>query len=942
MSSTNQRPTATAREPALIERDADLGVLSAALAGAQGGDGGLVVIEGPPGIGKSALLHAARAEATTRGVRSLCARGGELERAFPYGVARQLLERPARAGGEQLLSGAAALARAPLGLDDGTQATDSELSGAHGLYWLVCNLADQAPVVVVVDDAHWADESSLQFLIYLVRRLEGLPVAVLLAVRSGHHGDLVAELTAGPDARLLAPRQLSLAASARLVAAAFEGRAAAARFISVCHQVSGGNPFLLKELLQALAQDGIDPDETGAERAAALSPDAVRRSVLLRMRRLPPQVSALARAVAILGEDVELRHAAQLAGSDPAAASGAADQLAALHVLAPGRPLNMMHPLIGQTIRSDLPAAERAALHRGAARVLIDDGASADRVAPHLLLSEPLGEAWVQRTLRQAAYLALRRGAMETAARWLRRALAEGVAAHRPALLRQLGEAEWVAARDPAAAIEHLREAFALAEGDERRGHVALSLGNALAMTGDAPGAVELLARARHQCAGADPDTLLALEAVEALWLLETPLGAGRSWKALERHTALRGDTVGERRMLSQLALLRWRSGTAAEAAEFARRALAGTWAPGSSVEDLTEYLQACWLLATADEPQAVAEALRSIERLAFASSPITAGALAVNWGARAGLTGDLGECESQFRAALDSGALPILLKPAAYSGLAATLAERGDVDGAERALLQSHVGEHLPVAIMLTPAFSSRALVRQAQGRLEEALADFFEHGRRDAACGCANPAYPWRLGAAQCLVALGDPDQARALSDEHMVHARRWGTHSALGIALRGQALLEQGPKRIELLQDAIAQLARSPARLDHAHALVDLGVALRVAGRRAAATETLRDGLDRARRCGAVMLVQHAHAELITVGARPRRLQFSGAESLTATERRTASLAAQGMGNTEIAQALFVTRSTVEKHLSRAFTKLGVHSREQLGAALSPAES
>jgi DNA-binding CsgD family transcriptional regulator len=168
------------------------------------------------------------------------------------------------------------------------------------------------------------------------------------------------------------------------------------------------------------------------------------------------------------------------------------------------------------------------------------------------------------------------------------------------------------------------------------------------------------------------------------------------------------------------------------------------------------------------------------------------------------------------------------------------------------------------------------------------------------------------------------------------------RWGTHSAIGIALRGQALLEQGSKRIELLQEAISQLACSPDRLAHARALVDLGVALRVAGRRAAAVETLREGLERARRCGAVTLVEHAHAELVTAGARPRRLQFSGVESLTASERRTASLARDGMSNTQIAQALFVTRKTVEKHISHAYTKLGIHSRDQLAKALAQPES
>jgi DNA-binding CsgD family transcriptional regulator len=922
----------------LIERDADLGVLSAAIAGAGRGAGALVVIEGPPGIGKSALLGAAREAAAARGIGVLSARGGELERAFPYGVARQLLERAASAGGERLLGGAAGLARAPLGFGDAGQAADSELSGAHGLYWLVCNMAERAPVVLIVDDAQWADEPSLGFVLYLARRLDGLPVAVLLAVRSGEEGELVAGLLAAPGARVLVPRQLSEAGSARLVAAAFEGRAPAERFVSVCHAVSGGNPFLLGELVRALAEDGIDPDERGAERAAALSPDAVRRSVLVRMRRLAPQVSALARAVAILGEDAGLVHAAQLAGSDPAAASRAADELAALHLLAPGRPLNVVHPMIGQAIRSDLPAAERAALHRRAAGVLADDGASADRVAPHLLLTEPLGDAWVQATLRGAADLAGRRGAMATAARWLGRALAEGAAGDRPGLLRELGLAEWLAGRDPAAAAGHLREAFALAEQDEQRGQVALTLGHALAMTGDAPGAVQLLARAREECPGADPDTLLALEAKEAQWLLQTPLGAGRSWEALERHAGLPGQTSGERRVLSQLALLRWRSGTAAQAAEFARRALAG-----STVEDFPEYAQACWFLVTADEPHAAAEALRRVGRLAFAHAPGVAGALALIWGARAGFegVGDLAECEAQLRAAADSEGLD-MLAASAYSGLAATLAERGDLDGAERAAGQAGVGPDLPVAIMLNPAFYDRGYARRAQGRLEEALADFLEHRRRDAACGAANPAYPSRLAAAECLLALGDPGQARALTDEHTMLARRWGTHSALGAALRGQALLDRGPRRIELLHHAIAELASSPARLEHARAVVDLGAALRVAGQRTAATRALRDGLDRARRCGALTLVKHAHAELVTAGARPRRLQFTGLEALTASERRTATLAAEGLTNTDIAQTLFVTRSTIEKHLTRAYTKLDVHSRDQLAAALSQAGS
>jgi DNA-binding CsgD family transcriptional regulator len=937
VSSTEQVSAPGSTGGPLIERDGELGALAAAIACAERGVGALVVIQGPPGIGKSALLNAARAEARARSIGLLYARGGELERAFPYGVARQLLERSARSGEEALLAGAAGLARAPLGLDDDSAAADSELSGAHGLYWLVCNLAEKAPVLLVVDDVQWADDPSLRFLLYLAGRLEALPVAVVVAMRSGEQGELVAGFLDVPGARLLAPKHLTEAGSATLVASAFEGRAAAERFVSVCHSVSGGNPFLINELLQALAQDGIAPDETGADRAAAFSPDAVRRSVLLRMRRLAAGASAFARAVAILGEDVEVRHAAQLADIDPEAALRAADALAALHVLAPGRPLNVAHPMIGEAIRSDLPAAERAALHMGAARLLMGDGAGADRVAPHLLLTEALGDAWVADTLREAAELARRRGALDTAARWLQRALAEGVADDRAGLLRELGEAEWLAARDPAAAVQHLREAFTLAGEDNLRAQAAVSLATALGMTGDTAGAVKLLGEARSHCLGADSDMLLALEAEEAQWLQQTPLGAGRSWKALQRHSALAGETFGERMLLCQLALLKWRLGTAAEAVEFARRAMTGNWVE-DTVAHFATFALACWVLACSDAPDAVTAAVRSVEHEGLAFTPVVAATLGSIRGARAWFVGDLGECESQLRFALDSGGLPLMHVPAAAGALAATLAARGDLDGAEQVLGGLYLGPDLPIVNILTSAFYARGYVRQAQGRLEEALADFKECGRRYAACDADTLGLPWRLGAAECLLALGDPDQARALTDEHMLAARHWGTHSAIGAGLRGQALLEHGPRRIELLQLAIEELARSPARLDHARAVVDLGVALRVAGQRAAATEALRDGLERARRCGALTLVEHAHAELVTAGARPRRLQFSGLEALTASERRTASLAAEGKNNTEIAQTLFVTKSTVEKHLTRVYNKLDIHSREELPAALS----
>ena len=129
----------------------------------------------------------------------------------------------------------------------------------------------------------------------------------------------------------------------------------------------------------------------------------------------------------------------------------------------------------------------------------------------------------------------------------------------------------------------------------------------------------------------------------------------------------------------------------------------------------------------------------------------------------------------------------------------------------------------------------------------------------------------------------------------------------------------------------------LADSPARLDHARCLIDLGAALRRANQRTAARDPLRDGLELARRCGADALVRRAHDELVVAGGRPRRLMFSGPEALTPSERRVAELAAEGQSNREIAQLLYVTTKTVDNHLARAYGKLGISSRGQLAEAL-----
>jgi DNA-binding CsgD family transcriptional regulator len=169
----------------------------------------------------------------------------------------------------------------------------------------------------------------------------------------------------------------------------------------------------------------------------------------------------------------------------------------------------------------------------------------------------------------------------------------------------------------------------------------------------------------------------------------------------------------------------------------------------------------------------------------------------------------------------------------------------------------------------------------------------------------------------------------------------ARRGGCPRAVGVALRAEGLLRSGDEGVRLLRDSVAVLEDSPASLEHARALSWLGAELRRQGRRADAREPLRRALDIADRMGAERLAAEARAELAAAGGRPRRRRLSGVEALTPTERRVAEMAAGGLRNKEIAQALFVSRKTVEMHLGHAYSKLDIHARDQLASALEPQE-
>ncbi len=406
----------------LWERERELAALTDFVAGVSAGRGQLVVVEGPAGVGKSQLLLSARQAADKRGLTTLAARGMELERGVPFGLARQLFVPALLAASpddrERLLAGPGALAGPLLGDSPAGEAQAGMGEGqagalVEGLYWLAVNLArasaDNTPqpaspaLLVVVDDAQWADRSSLRFLVQAVGQLAEVALGVLLAVRTGEPDtptDLLGRLRSHPGAMRLRPAALSEHAVAEMAKA--QGFPSAdGQFCAACGHVSGGNPFLLQELLTVLRADGITGTAEDAHRVSELVPDSVLDAVVISLGRLPEQAARLASAVAILDE-APLPLAAELAGLEITEAEDAADALTATNLLNPGEPLSLVHPLIAAAVLADLPSRARARAHRRAAELLAAAGAEVGRVAVHLLQTRPNRDPWASATLRAA------------------------------------------------------------------------------------------------------------------------------------------------------------------------------------------------------------------------------------------------------------------------------------------------------------------------------------------------------------------------------------------------------------------------------------------------------------------------------------------------------------------------------------------------------------
>lgn len=938
-----RRQLSSLETPRLLEREAMLDELS--LHFRERSAVGPFLIEGDPGFGKTALVNAACQRAADEGLLVLRARGNPLEVTLRFGLLRQLLEaaRPldggrADAGMLSLLDGAA------------NEPAASETGGTTRLgdeLWrqrLLSRLAAEQPVLVAIDDLHWGDEPSLRMLHYFVRRIEAGRVWFIGSTipRTPSGLGIVDGIMEEPSARVFRLRPLDLG-SVRLFVRQCLGELETEAVVRSCWNATGGNPRLLRELVYAIRSKVLQPAVLADDMGAVVLP-AVARSVDERLQRVSDEAQRVLEAVAVLGDEAELREVAAVAQVDVPAASAAADALAVVQLLRPGRPLGFRYRLERAAVRGQLGPARLARGHARAARLLDELGAPPAQVAEHLLLVEPANEHWVAFRLEQAGQSLVEEGRPDLALRCFTRALREPPHDHQhPRLVAALAATE--ASMGMPSALRHAREAMDL--GVDIAEAVDVVVRYAEAMVGDpypdGPGG--FFAAMRDRMGEVPTGLRLPLEVARAS--LSLP-GAELLDAAAGLRQELRGGqgskAVWERLAMGHLALVAACScvGVAAEeVAHMAETALGAFDLRMGNHIWVQSICRALVALIRAGRWEQADQRVSRAQEAAVQDDVASAVAAFSTVRALSSLQrGALFEAEAACRKALE--ALPVhSWAPArvATALLAGSLLEQGKTSAAED-VLQRALAVKAPGTLAEVACLEQRGRVRLAQGQLAAAVDDLTRAGRWAEERNLLNPITPsWRTAASTGLRGLGRTADAQRLAEEELAWARSFGAAWAQGAALRAVAGVSEERARVDLLTEANEVLESSGADLERARCSVDLGIALRARGWTTAAQQHLRAGADVAFRLGAAPLANRAARELRATGARPRRLALTGPESLTPAERRVAELAASGVKNVRIAALLFVSERTVQGHLSRVYRKVGVSSREQLRESLGP---
>jgi DNA-binding NarL/FixJ family response regulator len=927
-------------------RDPELAALVEMIDLAGQGRGRVSFVEGEAGIGKTRLVTEALAAAERQGFQVFCGRCEQLERLRPFAALVEAFG--CTRGSPERRSAAIArlVAPEPEEAGDATLAGTLQYRAVESFLELIEHLAVAGPVALTLEDLHWADHSTLLTTRALARRVPALPVVVLTTLRTV---PATLELTALVESCVEdGALHLRLAALATEpvhdLAAEVLGAPPGSR---LRRQLAGaaGNPLFVIELARALAQEHLVNVADGcAEVGEVQAPPTLRLTILRRLKALSEPTLELLRLGAVLGRTFSLADLATVLARPAAELLRGLDEARRAGVLTEaGARLAFRHDLVHEALYNELALGVRAGLHRDVARALAAAGASALQVAQHLLLGASPGDA--------------------QAVDWLRRA-AKQAAPRAPALAGEL-LARAAELSDPSAVGHDLLVA-------ER---VTALLWSGRVVEAEAL-AAEVLGRAHDPAV----EGLLRLARARALFIVGRiqeglqVLEAGEASHALasSERAQFQADRSYGKVMLGQLDEAERLAQSARETAEASDDDLA--WCVATSASSLAAFFRgdlgpaidlaraAVGRAETSPSPLAhrypvhyfLAVFLLEADRFGEADEVVVSGRrMNEEWGsawvlpmlewvaaARRLLTGHWEEAMTFAEAGLTmAGEKGSRQGLASAQGLVNLITAYASADaGSDNAVpATGRRPEAPPSGVLLGLAGVVHGLLAEAQGCPRQALAALEECWARATHTGAV---VDYRLLGPELVrlaLATGAVERAEAVTIAVEEVAGVMCTSGAQGAALRCRGLADADA---DVLLASVAAYARAGRPVERAFALEEAGAALAASGRRAEAAAALKDALGVYEGLGATLAVARLAARLRAVGVRrgrrgPRQRPQEGWEALTASEQRVVALVAEGLTNAQIAKALFVSRHTVESHVSHVFTKLGVASRTELAA-------
>jgi DNA-binding CsgD family transcriptional regulator len=941
-----------------LGRSQELAALRRLLHNASQGAGEAAVVQGEAGIGKTRLLAEIAAAATEEGFQVLSGATDELSRDRPLAALIEAFGLRADSTDPQR----AEIARLIVADAVPFAAVDLSFRVINAAVSLLQRLATESPVVVAVEDLHWADPATLRAVRAIGAALPELPVMLLVTLRPFPERPeltrLIDELVSNGAAhlQLAALDEPAVTALAAAVAGAPPGAGLSGQL-----SWAAGNPLFVIELVKALRDQNILRVHGGmAEVADRVLPSTLPMTILRRMSFLPPATLEVLKIAAVLGREFSVAELATVTGRSVVMLLPELDAALQAGLLGqtPTGGLAFRHELMREAIYHQLAVPLRQGIHREVARSLTAAGIPMARVAEHLFLgataTDPESVRWLRRAAAEAAPrfpavavrlcqrafeltnpddpdhdavaaelapLLLQTGRPAEAERIARAVLARGpTAGVEVSLRRALGEVLWAMGwLEPA--VAELEAVTRVPSAPERDGAGALALAaNIRLFVGDQQGACAQVERARAQ---APDDDFVSCLAAQTL--------------------AIAADARGE--VAEAVAL-------AQQAVEIAARSR------DPRVGHLHPQFHLGMVLVDADRRDDALAALQLGRRLGEQRGnvmwlPLYHALLAQVRAVGGELTDALAEVHAGLLLADEVGTR---LHAAVLHGVAAWVAlQQGDIATGEARMvdaaneLKASVSEDWQLTAVAGGLRVAGARWPREWGLWIQAL---LCEARGDTGRALAMLTRAWELGAALrfCLsyrfvgpdlvrlaVAAGEHDHARAVAQQVAGGACRARVASAAGAALRCQGLVEGDP---DALLAAVQAYRQAPPTVELALACEDAGAALARAGRGAAAVPLLDEALAFYLRCGAQRGAARADAALRTLGVRRRRAgqlrrPQVGWDSLTASELSVARLAAEGLSNPQIGDRLFISRRTVATHLASVFRKLGITNRVQLAA-------